>query len=158
MHESVRRWISDQSARLGPCRVLEVGSYDENGSIRNCFGPDYIGVDMREGPGVDLAVNGNDLALFFDEAMFDVVVSTETLEHDRAFWVTLKQMGHVLRAGGLLLLTMRGNGFPHHAYPHDYWRFMPDCADALLDLADCDRVEVQVDPEMPGLFIAGHRR
>lgn len=143
---------------MGPARVLEVGSYDENGSIRDCFGPDYIGVDMRDGPGVDLTMNGHDLGVFFDASSFDVVVSTETLEHDSHFWSTLAQIGRVLRPGGTLLLTMRGNGFPHHAYPSDYWRFMPDCATTLLDLASCDLVEVAEDPEMPGLFIAGHRR
>jgi len=38
--------------------VLEVGSYDVNGSVRPIFSdrerfPHYTGVDMRAGPGVD---------------------------------------------------------------------------------------------------------
>ena len=37
--------------------ILEIGSYDVNGSIRNFF-PDsnYVGVDLTEGPGVDLVI------------------------------------------------------------------------------------------------------
>ena len=37
-------------------RVLEVGSLDINGSVRELFEKcDYTGVDLQMGPGVDLA-------------------------------------------------------------------------------------------------------
>jgi len=47
-------------------KVLEVGSYDVNGSVRPLFKnrqrfPSYTGIDMREGPGVDMVGVASDL-------------------------------------------------------------------------------------------------
>lgn len=157
MHHSVYRWIASRLTdghRMQ--RTLEVGSYNENGSIRDLFDGEYIGVDMRMGPGVDAVAHAHDLP--FPDADFEIVVSTEMLEHDAQFWLSLPEMGRVLKPGGMLLLTMRGNGFPEHAFPSDYWRFMPNSAPVLVELAGCVVEDSQLDPEMPGLFIAGHRR
>ena len=96
-------------------------------------------------------------ALDFPDDSFDTVVSTEMLEHDSAFWLSLAEMGRVLRPGGSLLLTTRGNGFPRHSHPHDYWRFMDDSVGLLLGLAGCKKVCALPDPRRPGVFIHGRR-
>lgn len=160
MHQSVRSWAIDVIGHydLYGQEVLEVGSLDENGSIRDLFNAEvYCGVDMRPGPGVDVVCNGNNLHYWQDHS-WDIVVSTEMLEHDARFWLSLEEMGRVLKPKGYLMLTMRGNGFPHHAYPNDYWRFMPSAADSLLELADCDKLAVENDPQDSGLFIVGQKR
>ncbi|MDB0050250.1 hypothetical protein N9F31_02215, partial [Pseudomonadales bacterium] len=42
--------------------VLEIGSYDVNGSIRSLFNAqNYVGVDLVEGPGVDVVAGGQSL-------------------------------------------------------------------------------------------------
>lgn len=160
MHKSVKAWVKEQvdTYALKGLDTLEVGSLDVNGSVRDLFVGTYVGVDFREGPGVDLVVDAHDLKRRFGEAAFDVVVSTEMLEHDSAFWTSLVQMGEVLISGGHLLLTTRGNGFKPHGYPHDYWRFMPESRAMLLDLAGCDVVELGLDPQRPGIFMHGVRR
>jgi SAM-dependent methyltransferase len=83
--------------------VLELGSYSRNGSVRPLFpGAAYVGVDVEAGPGVDIVA---DVATLAVEPRFDVVVSTETLEHleDPS---TVVQVAHeALRPGGLLILT-----------------------------------------------------
>lgn len=131
--------------------TLEVGSLDVNGSVRDLFDGPYVGVDARPGPGVDAVMDGHGLS--FTAESFDVVVSTEMLEHDQAFWLSLAEMGRVLRPGGHLLLTTRGNGFGRHEYPADYWRFMPDAGPLLAKLAGCAPLSVEEDPEVPGIFI-----
>lgn len=139
--------------------VLEAGSLNVNGSVRSLFeASDYVGIDMRDGPGVDRVMDAHVIAQHFAAEEFEVVVSTEMLEHDSEFWVSLVQMGWVLRRGGLLILTARGNGFPEHGYPHDYWRFMPGSADSLLALASCEKVSVGNDPQDPGVFVVGRKR
>ena len=97
--------------------------------------------------------------LGFSEAEFDIVISTEMLEHDDAFWLSMKEMGRVLRPGGLLIITARGNGFMPHGYPHDYWRFMPQSMEKLLTLAKCEVIEAIEDSEHghPGIFAMGRR-
>ena len=53
--------------------VLEVGSLDINGSIRNLFDATiYIGVDLEEGPSVDVIGQGQELS--YDDKFFDVFV------------------------------------------------------------------------------------
>lgn len=158
MHDSVRSWVTGIVAtyQLAALDVLEVGALDENGSVRGLFSGPYIGVDMRDGPGVDQVMDGHDLK--FAARRFDVVVCTEVLEHDEAFWLTLAEIGRVLRPGGHLLLTTRGNGFQLHEFPSDYWRFMPSTDATLVALAGCVLTESMPDPQAPGIFIHGTRR
>lgn len=157
MHASVMQWVESIVTRfdLADREVLEVGSYDENGSVRAFFTDIYIGVDMRPGPGVDEVAHAHHLP--FKARSFDVVVSTEMLEHDAQFWLSLPEMGRVLRPDGYMILTARGNGFPHHAFPNDYWRFMLQSAPLLLELASCTPVEFISDPTDPGIFALGRR-
>jgi SAM-dependent methyltransferase len=158
MHASVAGWVADTVAidGLASLSTLEVGSLDVNGSVRGSFKGPYVGVDMRDGPGVDQVANAH--ALPFDDASFELVVSTETLEHDAAFWLSLAEMGRVLADGGHLLLTTRGVACSIHDFPADYWRFTPDSGPLLAELAGCDIAEQEPDPELPGLFLHGVRR
>jgi SAM-dependent methyltransferase len=160
MHDSVYGWVGAMVEKhdLSPyCSVLEVGSYDVNGSVRDLFAGPYIGVDMQAGPGVDRVMDAH--ALDFPDSAFDVVVCCEMLEHDPAFWLSLAEMGRVLCPGGRLVVTARGNGFPEHRFPEDHWRFMPDSAKVLASLAGCVLNEVYPDdPEWPGVLFIGVRR
>lgn len=156
MHASVMAWVNELVVGvddLADKRVLEVGSLNVNGTVRELFGSDYIGVDMRDGPGVDMVAEAHKLP--FEDESFDVVISTEMLEHDAQFWLSLPEMGRVLRpAGGVLILTTRSNGFPEHGFPEDYWRFMPNSVGLLAALAGCDLVSWMRDPQDPGIFLA----
>jgi SAM-dependent methyltransferase len=162
MHDSVLQWVAEKAREFDGFAgqsVLEVGSLNVNGSVRAFFSSAavYTGVDLFAGPGVDLLMNAH--ALAFADAAFDVVVSTEMLEHDDEFWRSAAEMGRVLRAGGLLILTARGNGFMPHEYPHDFWRFMPSSFPKLFTLAGCETLEVREDwqPGHPGLFGLGRK-
>jgi SAM-dependent methyltransferase len=142
--------------------VLEVGSLDVNGSVRPLFTgvASYLGVDALDGAGVDLVLDAHQLTSKFEKASFDVVVSTEMLEHDSEFWNSLAMMGEVLKPGGHLLLTARGNGFWIHNYPHDYFRFLPESFHSLLRLAGCNVLEVTEDwyPGHTGVFGLGKKQ
>ena len=150
MHDSVLQWVAEKAREFDQFAgqsVLEVGSLNVNGSVRPFFSSaaEYTGVDLFAGPGVDLLMNAH--ALAFADASFDVVVSTEMLEHDDEFWRSAAEMGRVLRRGGLLILTARGNGF------------MPSSFPKLFTLAGCDVLEVREDwqPGHPGLFGVGRK-
>jgi SAM-dependent methyltransferase len=103
-------------------RVLEVGSYNVNGTIRE-FIPVSIGTDLREGPGVDMLVSAYSLVAEFGESSFDGVCSADALEHIEDWKTALQQMWDVLKPDGVLLLTMANPDKGRHAYPDDYWRF-----------------------------------
>ena len=158
MHESVMAWVQQQvdAHELAQLPTLEVGSLDVNGSVRGLFNGSYLGVDMRAGPGVDVVATADKLPV--EDASCEVVVSTEMLEHDPSFWLSLAEMRRVLRKGGHLILTTRGNGFGEHNEPSDYWRFMPAAMPRLLDMAGCQPVAMVTDPQVPGIFIHGIRQ
>jgi hypothetical protein len=88
-----------------------------------------------------------------------VIVSTEMLEHDNEFWVSIKEMGRVLRRGGIMIITARGNGFMPHDFPSDYWRFLPSSFKMLLEMAGCEVLEIRDDwqPGHPGVFGIGRK-
>ena len=122
--------------------VLEVGSYDVNGNVRGLF-PEYLGLDMREGPNVDIVAEAAHLP--FISGVFDNVLCLEMIEHDKTFWLSIAEMKRVLKSGGALVITVPSYGFPKHDYPSDYYRFS-DAAIAEL-LSDMEDVHVMSNPE-----------
>lgn len=119
-----------------PGPILEVGSYQVTGQedvscLRNLF-PDteYVGIDMREGPGVDAVENVEALPRIDDS--FGSVIALNVFEHVERFWRGFEEIQRVLRPDGILLVSCPFN-FHIHAYPNDYWRFTPEALASLLD-------------------------
>jgi SAM-dependent methyltransferase len=127
---------SDELRKSGqPVRVLEVGSLDLNGSIRQCCPKDfeYIGADMVAGNGVDLVLEDPYVLPFKDESV-DVVLSSSCFEHSEMFWLVFLETLRVLKPHGLFYLNAPSNG-KFHRHPVDCWRFYPDCGAALVTWA-----------------------
>lgn len=94
-------------------RVLEVGALDVNGSVRDLFRHcDYTGIDVGPGPGVDVVCGGHEYDA--DDASFDVVLSTETMEHNPHWVRTVENMLRLCRLGGLVLVSCATLGRPEH--------------------------------------------
>ena len=94
-------------------KVLEIGSLDINGSIRDFFsGCDYTGLDIAPGKGVDVVCEGQ----LFDapEASFDVVISCEAMEHNPFWQATLTNMIRMTKPGGLVVMSCATLGRPEH--------------------------------------------
>jgi SAM-dependent methyltransferase len=153
VREFVERHVKERG--LSDAAVLDVGSYDVNGNLRDLFTNGYVGVDMREGPNVDKVVNAHGLTEEFGFGVFDLVVCCEMLEHDPAFWISMLRIGDVLKPHGTLLFTARGIHFKLHEQPTDLWRFTLDAGKRLLGMARCRELEVIEDPQQPGVFAAG---
>lgn len=117
-------------------RVLDVGSCDVNGTLRPVLkraGALYAGCDMSPGPNVDI-VQGGPYELPGIDGEYDVVVSANCLEHCKRPWLLLLEMDRVLRAGGMLAISVPFH-LGVHAFPIDCWRILPDAfADLLGDL------------------------
>ncbi len=84
-------------------RVVEFGSYDVNGTVREYFDDcTYLGVDWRAGPGVDLVCLAHE---FDDPRKFGTVISSSMIEHDPYWEQSLRKMSEVLSDDGALLLS-----------------------------------------------------
>ena len=93
--------------------VLEVGSLDINGSVRQFFTDcDYTGVDLAPGPGVDVVCAGQDLA--WPDGSFGTVITTECFEHNPYWQMTFDHMLRVCRPGGLMIMTCATTGRAEH--------------------------------------------
>lgn len=140
-------------------RVLEVGSMNINGSLREHVEPlgpaAYIGVDFMPGAGVDVVCDASNLVEQFGAESFDVVISTEMLEHAKDWRAAVDAMKRVLIPGGILLLTARSPGFQLHGYPHDWHRFTQ--ADMRRIFADFQICALEDDHEAPGVMICARK-
>jgi len=95
-------------------RVLEIGAYDVNGSVRQLFAgaKDYTGVDLIEGPGVDVVAYGHQLS--DPDGSYDLTLSGECFEHDEHWPDTFTTMCRLTRPGGLVVVTCASTGRPEH--------------------------------------------
>lgn len=140
-------------------RVLEVGALNVNGSMREwvtAFGPaEYIGIDLKKGDGVDRVMSADDILKEFGEKSFDLLISTEMLEHAENWKLIISNFKRILKPGGALLITTRSEGFPFHEYPIDAWRF--EVEDMREIFSDFEIKNLISDPYEPGVFIKAVR-
>ncbi len=115
--------------------IYEFGSFQVDGQIgfadlRTLFQyKEYIGCDMREGPGVDKVLNLHDINL--SEKSVGLVLCFETLEHVEDPRKALKNIYRILKPNGITVISSAMN-FPIHDYPSDYWRFTPEGFKSIL--------------------------
>lgn len=112
-------------------KILDVGSYDVNGSLQRIFMKDkwdYTGCDKEQGPNVDVVLEADTFP--WSDKSFTCVVSSSCFEHDTAFWITFNEMERVTTDGGYIYLCTPSSG-PYHGYPLDCWRFHKDAYKAL---------------------------
>lgn len=110
--------------------VLDIGSLDINGNNQYLFDVEslYLGVDVAQGRNVDVVSEAHLLDL--PDATFDIIISTECLEHDRYWIQTLNNAMRMLRPGGVLLITCATIGRPEHGTR----RTTPDDAPLLANI------------------------
>lgn len=109
------RAVADRNACLVQgARVLEIGSYDVNGSIRRLFeaADSYVGVDLTEGPGVDVISYGHEID--HPDGSYTLTLSGECFEHDPHWAETFANMARLTRPGGLVAFTCASHGRPEH--------------------------------------------
>jgi hypothetical protein len=93
-------------------RVLEVGSLNINGTVRDYFtNCDYTGIDLGAGPGVDVIANGRD---YLRPEHYSVVISTESFEHNPDWRDTFSNMIANACEGALIIFTCASTGRAEH--------------------------------------------
>jgi SAM-dependent methyltransferase len=140
-------------------KVIEIGARDVNGSLRpfvESLDPEtYVGVDLEEGPGVDVICNVYDLVTKFGEKSFDVVISSEMVEHVQDWRRAFSQIKSILAPGGVVLITTRSIGFPYHDYPFDYWRY--ELKDMRAIFSDMKIEALEPDEISPGVLVTARK-
>ena len=146
MHRSAYRFGKQFLLELyigrAPSRILDVGSLNVNGSLRDhaLCEYEYIGVDMVPGPGVDIVLDDCN-SLPFPDQHFDAIVTSSVFEHSVFFWFAFLEMTTVCRNQGFMYVNAPTNGL-FHQYPYDFWQFYPDAGIALASWASHNGYEL----------------
>lgn len=136
MRELVRQFVricAETLPILEP--VYEFGSLQVPGQegfadLRPFFpGKQYVGADMREGPGVDVILDLHQIDL--PSQSVGTVLILDTVEHVEFPRRAIEEIHRILKSGGLVVMSSVMN-FPIHDYPYDYWRFTPEAFRSLL--------------------------
>lgn len=139
-----------------PEPIVEFGSLQvepgQPNDLRALFaGREFIGTDMREGPGVDRV---EDLrALHFADGEVGTALCLDTLEHCADPLGACRELHRVVREGGLCVVSSV-MFFPVHGYPQDYWRFTPSGLELLLEPFDDVWAAGVGHPELPMQVVA----
>ena len=112
---------------------LEVGSkdYGTTQDLRSLLVSkgEYIGIDMENGPGVDIVMDLTDDFNQIDSKLgtkrFGAIFCLSVLEHcDNPFRMA-ENLTLLLKPGGIIIIGVPFS-WQIHGYPNDYWRFTPE--------------------------------
>ena len=119
------------------CKVLEVGSLDINGSVRQFFiDCDYIGIDLGHGRGVDIVCPGQDYKAL--DNTFDTIISCECFEHNPDWVATFANMYRMVKRGGLIVMSCATTGRAEHGTKRTSPGDAPFCGDYYKNLTEQD--------------------
>jgi len=117
-------------------KVLLVGSRLYNGSYdRREWYKEVIGLDMQDGPGVDVV---HDLEKPYS-GQFDHVDCCSVLEHVARPWLLAQNIQNVMVPGASLVVSVPFS-WRVHGYPSDYWRMTTEAVALLFDKVKWDRL------------------
>ncbi len=137
--------------------VVDLGSYVVKGQekladLRPLF-PDneFVGVDMRQGPGVDRVDNAEYLR--FKDNEVGCLICIDTLQCVRNLFKAREEMNRVLNKDGLLFIASAMNAPYNIRYFYNYWRFTPKGFDYLMDSFNYRTMFMQGDVDNPHTII-----
>lgn len=153
MHASAMEFVRDQIEGLAPGSVLEIGAQDINGAARSLCpeGVTWFGVDLVEGPGVDLAGDATTMHPGVIPGEYDMALTTNVLEHvpDEGCAAIINLMADKVVPGGSVVVQAAGEGFAPHSgrsqsstlEPDEFYRNVPESLlEKWLVQAGCDPV------------------
>lgn len=150
MHKSsmarMKWFVNNYLTEEGHVKVLDVGSYAVHGSYRELFdgkNVDYVGLDIVEGPNVDLVADDPYSWDFIEDESFDYIISGQAFEHIEYPWLTMEQIYKKLKIGGIICITAPNSG-NEHKHPLDCYRYFADGLAALAKWAGFKVIDATV--------------
>lgn len=149
MHTSTMirmKWFIDHYVKGEGAKVLDVGSYDVNGSYKKLFdgmNVHYVGLDIEAGPNVDVVMKSPYSWDNLKDDEFDYIISGQAFEHIEYPWLTIKEIYKKLKPGGIVCIIAPSSA-PEHKYPYDCYRYYADGFSALAKWAGLTVLDVSV--------------
>jgi SAM-dependent methyltransferase len=124
--------------------ILDIGSCDFNGNIKSLFQDNtnwsYMGADIRAGENVDVLMHSD-----YDWRIpntYDLIISSNTMEHVNDVKLWIQQIPSLLTPGGLVCIDVPFFHGLHRSPERDCWRFLPDGLRWLLvDICQLEMID-----------------
>ncbi len=130
--------------------ILEIGSLDVNGNIRNLFNftNDYTGIDLEKGPNVDLVLDGTDIDKL--NKKFDIIISCECFEHAKNWKIIFEKMCQNSKQNSFILVSVASTGRVEHGTERSgNWQSPGNKDDYYLNLTKKDFIK---NFNLPNIF------
>jgi len=138
-----KRFVDKYLEKNQSYSIAEIGSYNVNGSIRPHFSNEnwfYLGFDIVSGPDVDIVIPESNWPQEYHNK-FDVVVSSQVMEHVKRPWSWMRDVASFCKPGGIIYICTP-NTISYHPHPIDCWRVWPEGMRACMEDAMLTIVEV----------------
>ncbi len=151
MHDSSKRIMGNflQTLPKQKIKIIDIGSYSVCGSYKDLMNSEweYIGLDMINGPNVDIVPKDIYDWKEIEEESFDVVISGQAFEHIPYPWKTIEQINKIVKKGGLICIIAPSSG-REHKYPIDCYRYYPDGFRALAQWVNWNVLECYAERDI----------
>lgn len=114
-------------------RILEIGPEgNPREYIFKGINHEYFAIDFDQEKVKDNVIIGNieDCPEIKDES-FDLIISVDVFEHISRPWLAGKEIGRILKKGGVTYHTTLFS-WRYHKDPEDYWRYSPAALDVIF--------------------------
>lgn len=115
---------------------------------------EYTGLDIHEGPNVDVIGDAHELSSFLPKENFDVVMSKAVFEHLAMPWKVALEINTVLKENGIVFILSH-HTFPLHEKPWDFWRFSAEAWKVLFNKSTGFEI-IEAGMELPCKITAWH--
>ena len=142
-------------------RVLEIGPDGRISSYQLFFRSEikcwrksiqWDTVDVYQDPNLTY-VAVDEYSFPISDALYDIVLSGNVIEHIRKPWIWIKEVARVCKKEGLVI-TITPVSWPYHEAPIDCWRVYPEGMKALYEEAGLEVIESTFD----SLEVSSYRR
>jgi|SRR5438094_2913921 len=142
-------------------RVLEIGPDGRISSYQLFFRSEikcwrksiqWDTVDVYQDPNLTY-VAVDEYSFPISDALYDIVLSGNVMEHIRKPWIWIKEVARVCKKEGLVI-TITPVSWPYHEAPIDCWRVYPEGMKALYEEAGLEVIESTFD----SLEVSSYRR
>lgn len=139
-----------------PLKVADIGSREAGGNYKPLLThPEwkYTGVDLQAGPNVDLVLPEPYNWHNIPDNTFDVVLSGQTMEHVERPWPWMKELGRIVRPGGVVCVIAPYR-WEYHPSPLDCWRIFPDGMRAVMQDAGLTILKLHMNQQSDTVGVA----
>jgi SAM-dependent methyltransferase len=133
-HDDTWPWLAG-IADSPDVKVLEIGSREVvSASLWKKHFPRaaYTGFDYISGKNVDVVGDAHKLSSYFDESVFDIVISFAVFEHLAMPWIVAEEIAKVLKVGGLVAIETHFS-FSEHEMPWHFFQFNSEALKILFN-------------------------